>query len=106
MSPFQLQMIQACLNGQLESEMPQNLTYYVIQATNLRKNKIYYHGYFLLANTIFGYLIPFVFLVILNVLIVKTLNAAPSKADIMVANSVLFQPGRFLYSYSETKFSM
>ena len=72
------------------------LTYFTIKATQLRKNRLYYWGYFVVANTVFGYFIPFLFLVILNVLIVQTLNAEPTKADIMVAKSMVAPKGKTL----------
>ena len=61
---------------------------YTIQATSLRKNSYYYHGYFVGANTLFGYFIPFVLLVVLNVQIVRILNAPPTREDEMVAQSI------------------
>ena len=67
----------------------QNITFYHIEATELRKNRYYYHVYFVGANTLFGYLIPFGFLVVLNVLIVRVLNAPPSREDMMIANSII-----------------
>ena len=61
---------------------------YTIQATSLRKNSYYYHGYFVGANTLFGYFIPFVLLVVLNSQIVRILNAPPTREDEMVAQSI------------------
>ena len=72
------------------------LNFLTIKATPLRKSRVYYWGYFVVANTVFGYLIPLVFLVIINVLIVKTLNAEPTKAEIMVAKSVVSSKGKAL----------
>ena len=54
---------------------------YTIEATSLRENPFYYHVYFVGANTVFGYIIPFVLLVVLNIQIVRTLNAPPSSKD-------------------------
>ncbi len=39
--------------------------------------KLYYKIYYIGANTVFGHVFPFVFLVILNILIVRTLNKRP-----------------------------
>ena len=82
-------MIVECI-GQQQPENSgdsRSLTYFSVQASQLRKNPLYYQGYLVVANTVVGHIIPFIFLVIINVLIVKTLNKAPTKADIMVANS-------------------
>ena len=64
-----------------------NITYFKIGATALRKNQYYYRIYFVGANTVFGHIIPFVLLVIINVLIVRVLNAKPKPDDIVVSTN-------------------
>ena len=64
-----------------------NITYFKIAATSLRKNQYYYPIYFVGANTVFGHIIPFGLLVIINVLIVRVLNAKPKPNDIIVASN-------------------
>ena len=64
-----------------------NITYFKIAATSLRKNQYYYRIYFVGANTVFGHIIPFVLLVIINVLIVRVLNAKPKPDDIVVSTN-------------------
>ena len=64
-----------------------NVTYFKIGATALRKNQYYYRIYFVGANTVFGHILPFALLVIINVLIVRVLNAKPKPNDIIVASN-------------------
>ena len=98
-SSMMKQMVQSCLDLRPINEGNNTMTYYTIKATKLRKNPIYFQVYFLTANTLFGYLLPFIFLVWLNVLIMRTLNAAPSEADIMVAHSMILPQGESLSQF-------
>ena len=93
-------MIVECIGQQQpeNSADSRSLTYFQVQASQLRKNPLYYQGYLVVANTVVGHIIPFIFLVIINVLIVKTLNKAPTKADIMVANSRHVSKGKVAQS--------
>ena len=58
----------------LKKDKKANLTYHDIRATELRQNWKYYHLYYMGANTIFGHFLPFVLLVVLNILIMWTLR--------------------------------
>ena len=58
----------------LKKDKSANLTYHDIRATELRQNWKYYHFYYMGANTIFGHFLPFVLLVVLNILIMWTLR--------------------------------
>ncbi len=55
-------------------ELGRNLTYYTFESTDLRKDWTYYNVYFMGFNIIVGYLIPFIFLVIVNIVIVVLLR--------------------------------
>jgi hypothetical protein len=64
------------------------ISYFEIAPTSLRTNWTYYNMYFIGANTLFGHLIPFIFLVILNILIVNLLRKRKKEADVLITQDV------------------
>ena len=52
----------------------ENLSYYKIGASKMRKSWTYYKYYFMGANTIFGHFVPFLLIMVLNILIVRILR--------------------------------
>ena len=52
----------------------QTLDYLVIEATEMRKSRLYYKVYFMTINTIFGHLLPFAFIFVFNILVVRILR--------------------------------
>ena len=52
----------------------QTLNYFVIEATEMRKSRLYYKVYFMTINTIFGHLLPFAFIFVFNILVVRILR--------------------------------
>ena len=51
-----------------------NLSYYKIGASKMRKSWTYYKYYFMGANTIFGHFVPFLLIMVLNILIIRILR--------------------------------
>ena len=62
--------------SQLFSSESSALTYdyFVVQATEMRKSPVYYKVYFMTINTIFGHLLPFAFIFVFNILVVRILR--------------------------------
>jgi hypothetical protein len=85
LSPSVVETVVKCVEA--ASIGQSNITYFKIAATSLRKNQYYYRIYFVGANTVFGHIIPFALLVIINVLIVRVLNAKPKPDDIVVSTN-------------------
>ena len=85
LSPSVIETVVKCVEA--ASSGKNNITYLKIGATALRKNQYYYRIYFVGANTVFGHIIPFALLVIINVLIVRVLNAKPKPDDIVVSTN-------------------
>ena len=85
LSPSVIETVVKCVEA--ASVGQNNITYFKIAATALRKNQYYYRIYFVGANTVFGHIIPFALLVIINVLIVRVLNAKPKPDDIVVSSN-------------------
>jgi len=65
-SPSFIETVVKCVHA--ASNGQNKLSFYKIVATSLRKNSFYYQFYFVGANTIFGYIIPFVFHVVINIM--------------------------------------
>lgn len=51
-----------------------NLSYYKIGASKMRKSWTYYKYYSMGANTIFGHFLPFLLIMVLNILVVRILR--------------------------------
>ncbi len=83
-SPSMIDTVTKCV--EVASNGQANITFFKIAATDLRRNNFYYRFYFVGANTFFGYVVPFVFHVVINVMTVIVLNK--KKTDIRISTYV------------------
>jgi len=89
-SPSVIETVTKCVKA--ASDGQSSITFFKIAATSLRKNNVYYRFYFVGANTLFSYIIPFVFQVVINIMTVIVLNKKTS--DIRISTYIPKQVSR------------
>lgn len=76
-----------CLSSALAKNKMYTVTYFRVGATKMRLNENYYKWYFMGANTIIGYLVPFSLIFGLNVFIVHMLRKATKQSNQLIQDS-------------------
>lgn len=76
-----------CVASALAKNNMYTLSYYKVGATKMRLNEHYYNWYFMGANTLIGYLLPFSIIFVLNVYIVHMLRKARKRSSQFIQDS-------------------